>query len=76
MAEPKMKYQVLIQEKRPTYGLPIVANTNTNPPTPPSPAFEYVSVIDAGLDDPVVLAGLLRSMADRLDPPKEGSRYY
>lgn len=75
MVEPRMKYQVLIQEKRPVYGLPIVANTNTNPPTPPSLAFEYVSVIDAGLDDPVVLAGVLRSLADRLDPPKEAGRY-
>lgn len=36
--------------------------------------FDEIELANVRLDDQVVLAGLLRSLADRLDPPKE-TRY-
>lgn len=72
------KFHVLIEERR--------RNQNYEPPIrdaagsivlamPSGAEFEYGPVTDAYIDSDQVVAGLLRSLADKLDPPKEPSRY-
>lgn len=56
-----MKYRILMEEKRRVYTTPSVDAVSQNE--------EWVEVDSMQSDSPHTIAGTLRAIADRLDPP-------
>ena len=69
-----VKFHVLIEERRRAadYNPPIRdMEGNKIVALASGPEFEYAPITEAYIDNDQVLAGLLRSVADKLDPPKD-----
>lgn len=73
-----IKFHVLIEERQRVASYsPAIRDAASGQPVAAAsgPEFEYVPITDAYIDSDQVLAGLLRSLADKLDPPAKHNSY-